>query len=429
MSNPIASRVLRAFAIALLALIYGAALLLCRLLGRRGAPARRSGCILAIGTFYNPNWMRAHLRPLANSGVGEVIVLCDEAVAGMQGVGAMPGVRFQSPPRWLSAVASRAGAKFLLAIRASLRERPDLYMGYHILPAGVLVLVLGRLFRRPVCYQATSGAAQIEGGGWSVENPLLRALQRPSALIERLANAVVREFDSVVVRGSGAEAYMRRIGCPGRVAIITGSVDIPDPRRGFAERDIDLVFVGRLAEIKRPERFIAVAAALAKRLPRLRAVMVGDGPEGARLKALAREAGIASQVELLGQRTDVNELLCASRVFLLTSRSEGVSIALLEAMAAGAVPVVADVGDLHDHVEHSVNGYLVRQDDIAAYAVAAFALLSDPVRWRRLSARALASSAETTSVEAIARRWNRHLNAVMAGPSGRQDVAPSTPAS
>jgi glycosyltransferase involved in cell wall biosynthesis len=332
------------------------------------------------------------------------------------------GVRFECPPRWLGRVASRAGAKFLWAVRASLRYRPDLYMGYHIMPAGVMALLLGTLFRRPACYQATSGSPQLEGGGWSVENRLLAALHGPSRLVERLVHGVVREFDSVVVRGSGTEAYVRRIGYQGNLAVITGSVDMTGPWRDFHARSIDLVFVGRLAEIKRPDRFIAVAAALAKTLPKMRAVMVGDGPAAPQLRALVREAGLESNVELLGQRSDVNALLAASRLFMLTSRSEGVSIAMLEAMAAGAVPIVADVGDLADFIAAGENGFLVAQDDLAGYERAALALLSSADQWRRFSTQALASSAEATGVDAIARRWNQHLRAVMAKPRGSGDV-------
>jgi glycosyltransferase involved in cell wall biosynthesis len=421
MLNTIPRSLLRITAICALACVYGATLALCRLLRRQGrAPAPRSGCILVIGTFHNPNWFHAHVRPLVRSGVGEVILVCDEPVQNAEG-----GVRFECPPRRLAAVATRAGAKFLWALRATLRYRPDLYMGYHILPAGVMALVLGRLFGRPASYQATSGAAQLEGGGWSVENRLLAALQRPSALVERLAHGVVREFDSVVVRGSGTEAYIRRIGYQGSLAVITGSVDIPGPWRDFQERSIDLAFVGRLAGIKRPDRFVAVAAALAKTLPRMRAVMVGDGPEAPRLAALVREAGIESSVELLGQRSDVNDILTRSRVFMLTSRSEGVSIAMLEAMAAGAVPVVAEVGDLGDFIDHGENGFLVAQDDVAGYASAALALLSSEQAWRRFARQALASSAETTGVDAIARRWNQHLRAVMAKPSA-EAASPSS---
>lgn len=409
---------LRPAALAVLGAVYGAALLLCRILKRRNpAPAQPSGCILVIGTFHNPNWFHAHVRPLVRSGIGDVILVCDEVVESMK------GVRFECPPRWMAALMSRAGAKFWWAMRASFRYRPDLYMGYHIFPAAVMALVLGRLFGRPACYQATSGPPELKGGGWQMENPVLAALQRSSPYIERLALSVVREFDSVVVRGSSAEAYVRRAGYRGSLAVITGSAEPAGPWRDFSARTIDLAFVGRLMEDKRPERFIAVVAAVAKALPRMRAVVIGEGPDARSLKSLARELAIEGNVEFLGKRTDVNDLLAATRVFMLTSRSEGLSIAMLEAMAAGAVPVVSNVGDLADVIQNDVNGFIVAQDDIAGYSAAALRLLSSQDLWRRCSRRALAPALASSGVDAIARRWESHLRAVMAKPRGTQAIA------
>jgi glycosyltransferase involved in cell wall biosynthesis len=286
-------------------------------------------------------------------------------------------------------------------------------MGYHIFPAAVSALVIARLFNRPACYQDTSGPLELEGGGWHAENPLLAALQRPSRLIERAAAAVVREFDSVVVRGSGAEEYIRQIGYRGAVATITGSVEPAGPWREFAARPIDIAFVGRLTEYKRPDRFIAAIAEVAKALPAVRAVVIGDGPDAAALKARAHQLGIASNVQFLGKRSDVDQLLAQSRVFLLTSRWEGLSIAMLEAMAAGAVPVVADVGDLADLVQTGATGFVCAPDDIAGYARACVQPLSSEAQWTALSRQATRSSLARSGIDAIARRWSAHLRAVI----------------
>jgi glycosyltransferase involved in cell wall biosynthesis len=404
----------RVGAIAILGALYGGAWLLCRALNRRGQGASgRSGCILAIGTFYNPNWIKAHIWPLARSGIGEVILVCDSEVSAMA-TAPIPQVRFECPPFWMSAVLTRAGAKFVWSLRCALRYRPDLYMGYHIFPGAVSALIIARLANRPACYQDTSGPLELEGGGWHAENPLLAALQRPSRLIERAAAAVVREFDSVVVRGSGAEAYIRRIGYTGSMATITGSVEPAGEWRDFASRTIDIVFVARLTEYKRPDRFVAALAEVVKAHPQVRAAMIGDGPDAPALRAQAQALGIASNLEFLGRRSDVDELLARSRVFLLTSRWEGLSIAMLEAMAAGAVPVVADVGDLADLVETGSTGFVVAPDDIAGYARGCVRALASEAAWTALSRRAARSSLARSGIDAIARRWNLHLRAVIA---------------
>jgi glycosyltransferase involved in cell wall biosynthesis len=407
---------LRAGARAVLATVYSAAWLLARVLNRRGqGSGPPSGCILAIGTFYNPNWIQSHIRPLARSGVGEIILVCDDAVRAMVSA-PIANVRFESPPAWMAALLTRAAAKFLWSLRCAVRYRPDLYMGYHIFPAAVSALVIARLFNRPASYQDTSGPLELEGGGWHAENPLLAALQRPAPLIERIVSAVVREFDSVVVRGSGAEAYIRKIGYRGSLAVITGSVDPAAQWLAFGARPIDIVFVGRLCEYKRPDRFIAALAEVVKALPATRAVMIGDGPDAEALKAQALELGIASNVQFLGQRSDVDELLARSRVFMLTSRWEGLSIAMIEAMAAGAVPVVANVGDLADLAQNGVSGFVVAHEDIAGYARACVRLLSREEAWTGFSKRAVSASLAASGIEAIALRWEAHLRAVIAKP-------------
>src|SRR6185369_14730552 len=99
---------------------------------RRTRAARPSGCILVIGTFHNPNWVHAHLRPLARSGVGTVVLICDQPVDPIRGVIA------ECAPRWLQALLTRAGAKFAWTLLCAVRYRPDLYMGYHIFPCAVI---------------------------------------------------------------------------------------------------------------------------------------------------------------------------------------------------------------------------------------------------------------------------------------------------
>ena len=155
---PLLHRLRRAGATSVLATLYATAAWLSRCT-RRTAPRARSGRILVLATFHNPNWVRSHLVPLSRSEVGEVVVVCDERPA------PLPNVRYECPPRWLQALLTRAGAKFCWSLVLAVRLRPDLYMGYHIFPCALLALILARLFGRPACYQMTYGPIEIEGGG------------------------------------------------------------------------------------------------------------------------------------------------------------------------------------------------------------------------------------------------------------------------
>ena len=106
-------------------------------------------------------------------------------------------------------------------------------------------------------------------------------------------------------------------------------------------------------------------------------MIVGDGPLRQELETLAAALGLGDAVEFAGQRVDVSSILGRSRVFVLTSKTEGLSLALMEAMMAGLPAVVSDVGDLGDLVRHGENGYLVDVQTPDRFAERIAAILKD----------------------------------------------------
>jgi glycosyltransferase involved in cell wall biosynthesis len=280
-------------------------------------------------------------------------------------------------------------------------------MGYHLFPGALSVLLLARMQGRPAVYQMTGGPVEVLGGGYSNENFLMRGLGRPSRVLEKLALDVVREFDLVVVRGDQARQFLVGRGIERNVAVITGS--IRPAGDALESRPVDLIFLGRLVARKQPEQFLRIARWLTSARPSLRAMMVGDGPELDSLQREARRLGIVDNVEFTGHRDDVSELLRRSKVFVLTSQSEGMPIALLEAMGCGVPPVAADVGEVSDVVVSGVNGWLVRPNDLEEYVQRITELLDEPLRWRRLSNAARESATELSDVESVADRWRACL--------------------
>ena len=313
------------------------------------------------------------------------------------------------PNRILTRVLSRAGAKFLWSFWYALRHRPDLYMGYAIFPAATTALILGRLFRRPACFQVTSGPLELEGGGYRAENKVLSALGAPSPWIEKLVFGITRQFELLIVRGGRAEQYIRDFGATNRIDTITGSVEMPAQCADASTRPIDIIFVGRLTERKRPDRFIDVVSRVAQALPEVRASIVGDGPDMDELKDRVSDLGLDRQIEFLGLRSDVLALQMQSKIFALTSRWEGVSIAMLEAMSCGTIPVVSDVGDLRDVVESGRNGFIFDENDLDGFAMTITTLLRDAGRLTELSNAARETVESRCSREAVSQRWRETL--------------------
>jgi glycosyltransferase involved in cell wall biosynthesis len=290
-------------------------------------------------------------------------------------------------------------------------------MGYHILPGACTALIAARLLGRPACYQMTGGPIEIMGGGIHNESWLMRCLARPSAFLERLAVTVVRQFDLIVVRGDKARSFLAERDICGTVAVITGSID-NSPSPPIAERPIDMVFVGRLTEIKQPYQFVEIAAAISGLVPSARSTVLGDGPLLEPTRKRAAELRVADRIDFVGRTADVSAFLRKSKIFVLTSRSEGLSIAMAEAMAAGCVPVVADVGELRDLVTNGINGFLVAPNDINQYVERIASLLSAPGLWSQCSAAARRAATHACSREVISQRWHSHLEETINRASG-----------
>jgi glycosyltransferase involved in cell wall biosynthesis len=190
------------------------------------------------------------------------------------------------------------------------------------------------------------------------------------------------------------------------IAIPNGIDSLPDPkiapldlRRQLGARDGDVLILSmaRLAGDKGLEYLLEAAAMLARQKLRFRVAIAGDGPVRARLEKRSRDLGVANRVEFLGFREDVSDLLAASDLVVLPSLREGLSIALLEAMAAGKPIVATSIGSHRELAAQADIAQLVPPADATALSEAILRVAQDPGLMSSLgtSARALFESRYT----------------------------------
>ena len=110
----------------------------------------------------------------------------------------------------------------------------------------------------------------------------------------------------------------------------------------------------------------------------------------------------------LGKKNDIEKYFDKSRVFILTSDSEGLSLALIEAMMSGLPAIVSNVGDLSDIVEDSINGYLVDSRRPEIYAQKMTDIVSSDSQYEAFSKQAKESARQFT-VENTVLKWDRVL--------------------
>jgi len=172
------------------------------------------------------------------------------------------------------------------------------------------------------------------------------------------------------------------IADPGRHS----NVDFAQLRRQLQKRNGDFLIlsVGRLAPDKGLEYLIEAAAAMPQMERRLQIVIAGDGPVREQLERLTVRLGVADRVSFIGFRDDVADLLAACDLVVLPSVREGLSIALLEAMAAGKPIVATSIGSQREVSSHGEVGLFVRPADAICLAEAILRLAGDPALMTRL---------------------------------------------
>jgi glycosyltransferase involved in cell wall biosynthesis len=133
-------------------------------------------------------------------------------------------------------------------------------------------------------------------------------------------------------------------------------------------------FVGRLTQIKRPDRLLDIAEAVAKENVSIHFLVAGEGElfESSRARATAQKLPMT----FLGWRKDIDQLFAASDIAILTSDNEGIPLTLIQAAQAGLPIVATEVGSISDSVEDSKTGFLTKPEP-AAMALKVIALATN----------------------------------------------------
>lgn len=242
------------------------------------------------------------------------------------------------------------------------------------------------------------------------------------ALPTRILNAATYPLDDDQFSVSAAAVESMPAPFRRRITVLTHGIDLDAVRAAGSERDavraeleiaddeLMLLTVANLRTEKAYDVLLDAAAMLADSTPPLRFVSVGQGPLADELESRRRALGLGGRFRFLGFRDDVPRLLAGADLFVLSSRSEGLPLGLMEAFAAGVAPVVTAVGGMPDHVLDGRTGRLVEPGSPEALAAAIRSVATDPDLRRRLAegaagaATAFDAAAPVAVLEAAYRR-------------------------
>jgi glycosyltransferase involved in cell wall biosynthesis len=248
------------------------------------------------------------------------------------------------------------------------REKPDVVHTHGYRPD--ILHVASRLRRNFAAVTTLHGSSRVGG---------------ISTVHEMLQKAMLRRFDAVIAVSRHLSDELRGTWVrPNRLHVVQngwrdGAVlaDRDSARRhlGLAPDGFAIGWVGRLIPIKGADVFLQAIHDL-DALP-ARFSIVGDGSERQNLEEFARSRGLSDRVRFHGSVPDAARYLRAFDMLVLSSRSEGIPVTLLEAMAAGVPVVATSVGGIPE-VVGSAEAELVRSEDHRALANAIRSVIEDP---------------------------------------------------
>lgn len=199
-----------------------------------------------------------------------------------------------------------------------------------------------------------------------------------------------------------------------RIADVPNGVPVPEAttaeHKAHARATLDLgtgpvaVFTGRLAPQKNLDTLVHAWAAVQRNRPGGQLVLVGEGPCATPIRQQVAALDLDQSVRLVGAHDDVESFLRAADVFVLPSRDEGMSIALLEAMAVGLPVVASNISANQALVQHGVTGLLAGPDCADEIAEAMRDTWGNPDAAARRARAARQCVIDRYSIDAVARR-------------------------
>ena len=197
-----------------------------------------------------------------------------------------------------------------------------------------------------------------------------------------LDRRVLRHFDGIAAVSDGVRHRLEQSGVGSqRIRVLPNGIDTArfhaTAKPATPDRTLTVGFAGRLSHEKGIDIFLQVAQAILQQEPHVRFVVAGEGPERGATERALQEQGLAPHMCLLGHCENMAEVYNSFDVLLSTSRTEGLPMGLMEAMAS-AVPVVATaVGDVPTLLDQGKCGLLAPSLDVNAITFAALRLLRD----------------------------------------------------
>ncbi|MEH0019124.1 MAG: glycosyltransferase family 4 protein [Desulfobacter sp.] len=268
----------------------------------------------------------------------------------------------------------------------------DMLVGIYFFPHGMFAGILGLIFKVPVV-QVTTGTdlKKLTKGAFS---------------------ALLNSGKHVGVRGEISKAELIKLGINEQKIFILNNFAKKNKTQAMThsvEKKYDLIYVGYLRPLKRLDILLNVVKRLKENIPCIKCLIVGDGPSKSDLLEMRKKNGIEDNVIFTGHVNNVDSYLETSKIFIMTSESEGLPMAMIEAMSWGLPVVVPNINDIPTIAKHGESGFLINSTMVDDYYNHCRTLLTDHGLRARMGHSSASAIQElykhSFSFEAVSKVW------------------------
>lgn len=262
----------------------------------------------------------------------------------------IPKVSYRILPGICKGQASNLMITPFILLKAVLETKADLILAYHYQPHFYFAYFVSLLTNIPYVIGQTGTDVQDFS-----KRPVLGSMIRH----------IVRKAFSFNVPGKATyDFWLSQRVSPKSLRILHSTINTEVFKPSDTEKIYDFIFVGRLTEVKRLDKLIMAASSLLGEFPGLRICIVGSGHLEMPLKQMVEEYNLNSVFDFVGLQSNISEWLNKARAFVMTSDSEGLPCAMMEAMSCGLICIGPHVNNMEDLLVDDVTGYLFDTNDV-----------------------------------------------------------------
>jgi glycosyltransferase involved in cell wall biosynthesis len=243
--------------------------------------------------------------------------------------------------------------------------KPDVLIGYRLTSYGFIAACTGF---RPLVLAADGGDVQVEAKKSPIMKTLVRYALSKADLVHAWSQNIKDSLSDLDVKDESIFFLPRGI-----------ELDLFKPLKESERKSLSIITTRSLTNYCKIEIILTAIAQIKQQYPDIEYLVVGDGPQEKFLENLVKDLEISANVRLLGrlERCKIPTLLAQSAIYCSMLESDGLSASLLEAMAAGAFPVVSSIPANRYWIDDGVNGLLVEPNAVEQLSQSIVQALSD----------------------------------------------------